>query len=539
MNTNQQNQSNRLATYPKRPETLLPSQKLRLKGNRRNRVLWLSTALTFSGIIVVDQLASTESFEFSIVFFSVLGIVISAGGFFLGRQLSSEAERMLTSQELESRQIQESERRIRAIYNLSTTLSSTLNYTKVLEEVQNIGILALRNPALEQDLISAVFLFRSENDMLQVATSRRLTQRDTTKSIPGKEGLLGKALQGGEPIFGGSTEHDPELAFLVAFQSIKSSVAIPLSAGYQNFGVVIFGCREPDAFTDEASDLLIAIGTQSSIALQNAVLYENILGEKERIVAVEEGARKKLSRDLHDGPTQTITVMTSRIKAIRSMVRAGQTQQADEKLQQIVTLAEKTVKEIRHMLFTMRPLIIEEEGLGAALHEIARRMKDTYDLNVVVTAQPEVDNYLEEIAQVSLFYVVEEAVNNARKHAQATHIQVRLLLRDNYIITEIEDDGVGFDVQATVGDDYHRRGSLGMVSMRERVELANGELLITSRKGKGTKIIIRISISKHLLGRSRQRELSQDTKPILPANKTRFGNQIPSAEDVSGRPRYR
>jgi signal transduction histidine kinase len=539
MNTNQHNQPNRLATYPKRPEMLLLSQQVRLKGNRRNRVLWLGAALMFSGIIVVDQLSVSESLKSSIILVAALGIIISAGGFFLGRQLSSEAENMLRGQALEARQLQESERRIRAIYNLSTTLSSTLNYTKVLEEVQNIGVLALQKPGLESELISAVFLFRSENDMLQVATSRRLTQRDTTKSVPGKEGLLGRALQGGEPVFGGSTEHDPELAFLVAFQSVKSSVAIPLSAGFQNFGVVIFGCREPDAFTDEASDLLIAIGIQSSIALQNAVLYENILGEKDRIVAVEEGARKKLSRDLHDGPTQTITVMTSRIKAIRSMVRSGQTKQADEKLQQIVTLAEKTVKEIRHMLFTMRPLIIEEEGLAAALHEIARRMKDTYDLNVTVTAQPEVDNYLEEIAQVSLFYVVEEAVNNARKHAKATHIQVRLFRREDFIITEIEDDGVGFDVQTTTGEDYHKRGSLGMVSMRERAELANGELLITSRKGRGTKIIIRISIAKQLLGRRQQQELSQDTKPLLAAQETRFGNQIPTVEDVSGRPRYR
>lgn len=539
MNTNQYKQPNRLATYPKRPEMLLISQQVRLTGNRRNRVLWLGAALMFSGIIVVDQLSVSDSFKSSTIVLAALGIIFSAGGFFLGRRLSSEAQDMLKNQAQEARRLQESERRIRAIYNLSTTLSATLNYTKVLEEVQNIGVLALEKSELESELVSAVFLFRSENDLLQVATSRRLTQHDTTKRIPGKEGLLGRALQGGEPIFGGSTEYDPELGNFVAFQNVKSSVAIPLSAGFQNFGVVVFGCREPEAFTDKAADLLIAIGIQSSIALQNAVLYENILGEKDRIVAVEEGARKKLSRDLHDGPTQTITVMTSRIKAIRTMVRSGQAQQADEKLKQIVTLAEKTVKEIRHMLFTMRPLIIEEEGLAAALHEIARRMKDTYDLNVTVTAQPEIDKYLEEIAQVSLFYVVEEAVNNARKHAQSTHIQVRLFRRDDYIITEIEDDGVGFDVQTTTGDDYHKRGSLGMVSMRERAELANGELLITSRKGKGTKILIRISIAKQLLTRRPQRELSQDTKPLLAAQETRFGNQIPTVEDVSGRPRYR
>jgi hypothetical protein len=75
--------------------------------------------------------------------------------------------------------------------------------------------------------------------------------------------------------------------------------------------------------------------------------------------------------------------------------------------------------------------------------------------------------------------------------------------------------------------------------MRERVELANGELLITSRKGKGTKIIIRISIAKQLLGRRLQSEISENTKPLLAAEETRFGNQIPTYEDVTGKPRYR
>jgi hypothetical protein len=88
-----------------------------------------------------------------------------------------------------------------------------------------------------------------------------------------------------------------------------------------------------------------------------------------------------------------------------------------------------------------------------------------------------------------LFYIIEEAVNNARKHAQSEHIWVRLGHRESFVVVEIEDDGVGFDVGA-VDASYDRRGSLGMVNMRERAELIEGTLRIQSAKGSGTKISI-------------------------------------------------
>ncbi len=103
---------------------------------------------------------------------------------------------------------------------------------------------------------------------------------------------------------------------------------------------------------------------------------------------------------------------------------------------------------------------------------------------------------LEMTKQAVVFYIAEEAVTNARKHAQAPNIWVRLkLLKDELCLLEIEDDGIGFDVNA-VDSTYHERGSLGMVNLRERSELVNGVLHIKSTPGKGTQIQVVIPLSE-------------------------------------------
>jgi signal transduction histidine kinase len=131
--------------------------------------------------------------------------------------------------------------------------------------------------------------------------------------------------------------------------------------------------------------------------------------------------------------------------------------------------------------------------LVAALEQLAEKMKETHNTNVVVQTQPNVEGYTDTNTQGVLFYIIEEAANNARKHAQSQHIYVRLYRRETFVVVEIEDDGVGFDV-AAVDAGYDKRGSLGMVNMRERAELIEGTLRIQSAPGRGTKITILIPI---------------------------------------------
>lgn len=424
---------------------------------------------------------------------------------------------------IEADRLRAARERARAIYEMANTLGATLNYGKVLDAAMDVGLLGLREISSENRLISAVLLFRGKE--LHVATARGFTRQDEKVVLPGRRGVLGLSLKQSEPVFAADSHHDPELQYFSALAEARSLLAIPLRAGFDNYGVLLFGSLEPNAFSDEHVELLNAIGTQATIALQNAVLYQTLRLEKERIVDVEEDARKKLARDLHDGPTQSVAAIAMRVNYIRTLLER-KPEGVPEELYKVEELARRTTKEIRHMLFTLRPLVLETQGLSPAFKQLAEKMKETHNLDVIVEAQPGVDALIETHAQGVLFYIVEEAVNNARKHAQAEHIYVRVYRQGTYAVVQVKDDGVGFDLSA-VDSNYDKRGSLGMVNMRERAELAEGTLRIESAKGEGTSIAVLVPIKPDKLKQEEVLQAVETAKqrPSTPRNgKRSFGN---------------
>lgn len=153
------------------------------------------------------------------------------------------------------------------------------------------------------------------------------------------------------------------------------------------------------------------------------------------------------------------------------------------------------------MLFTLRPLILESQGLNAALQAMAEKMRETYSQNVIINVDEKILEEMEMGKQGVIFYIIEEATNNARKHANAPHIWVRLRPYEKEVaLLEIEDDGLGFNVEE-VNQSYDKRGSLGMVNLRERTELVNGLLNIDSSPGNGTRVQVYIPLSEEAADR--------------------------------------
>ena len=412
----------------------------------------------------------------------------------VGRQIKRIVARTRQlEEEAELRKLHAAQEHSRVIFELASMLSATLNYNKILRAVLEVGEAGMRELGRPNSAhVSMVMLF-SHND-LRIVASRHLPPRDQNAVFNGRDGALAQALATAEAVITDSPATDPELGQLIMMHSCQQAIIVPLRAGFENFGVVVFGNPEPGTYTQDHQELLAAICNQAIVALQNAQLYQSLMEEKERIVEVQEDARKKLARDLHDGPTQSIAAIAMRLNYLRMLLdREQDLEQTSEELTRIEELARRTTKEIRHMLFTLRPLILETQGLKAALEQYVGKLAETQATSIYLEATPEVDHALDQNAQGVIFYIIDEAILNARKHAQANSIWVRLYIQDDAFCAEVYDDGCGFDVDA-VQVRYDERGSLGMINMHERAELVGGTLQIASALGEGTRVMLAVPL---------------------------------------------
>jgi signal transduction histidine kinase len=431
--------------------------------------------------------------------------------FFLGGLFGFISQQMINQlRQIRQKQIAERERqqrieteRLRAIYKLTSTLTATLSYKRVLDMALEISTSALfvdgsesaEGTPRDDRLVSGVLLFDGEE--LVVGSARRFPQADLRVTFPAKDGILRAVVEDGEEAVTAGVAEDPELSRLLALHKCQSVYCFSLRTGFNVYGVLIFGHPDLDYFTRDRRDVLSIIGRQATIAIQNARLYQDLADEKERMAEAQEEARKKLARDLHDGPTQSVAAIAMRVNLARRMLERDQGSAADE-LVKIEDLARRTTKEIRHMLFTLRPLVLESQGLIAALEQMAEKMKETFGQEVVIQVDEKLADDIEMGKKGIIFYLAEEAVNNARKHAESPRIYVRLqpVKKEPEIAwLQIADEGHGFDVDA-ITKSYDKRGSLGMVNLRERTELVNGLLHIDSAPGKGTRVNVYIPLSE-------------------------------------------
>lgn len=420
---------------------------------------------------------------------------------------------LITAARLQAKTSQENDRieneQKRFLYNLVASLSATLNYQRVLETALDLSAAAMtRSSPAADPIVNAVLLFtQKENNEtgLKVGSARRFTPADQRIELAGKSGLLGRAIDSGEASLTNDLGKDTELNRVIALRACQSAYCVPLRNGLDTYGVMLFAHPDEAYFTEERRDILDTVGHQAMIAIQNARLYRDLEQEKERITEVQEEARKKLARDLHDGPTQSVAALAMRVNFTRRLMERD-AKAASEELIKVEDLARRTTQELRHMLFTLRPLVLESQGLTAALESMAEKMREIFDQNVLISVDEQVVAQLEINKQSVVFLIVEEAVNNARKHAKAESIWVRLKsLESDLALLEVQDDGQGFD-PTILSTNYEGRGSLGMVNMRERTELVNGVFQINSSPGGGTRIQVVFPLTEDASDRLHRRQ---------------------------------
>jgi signal transduction histidine kinase len=381
------------------------------------------------------------------------------------------------------------------ISDMAQTLSSTLDYRKVLRATIDMAFSAMTEVGAKKDItnesttIGMVLLFEGDG-RLKVAIGRNIARTDQGRRVNAEDGLIGETVRTAETLITHKAQNDKNLTALASTPSCRSAICAPLRAGFNTYGAILFCSTKPNFFNEDHKALLNTFCSQAIIALQNAQLFEDVHREQQKILEKESEARRKLARDLHDGPTQSIAAIVMRLNFIKMVLQKEELDKAYEEIVKVEEIAQQTTQEIRTMLFAMRPVILETQGLAPALMQYAERLNANESFQVSI-ANHGYDGQLSQEAEGVIFAIVEEAIGNAKKHAQATEIKVSLVAREDSLFVEIKDNGVGFDVERTQST-YDQRTSLGLINIRERAELVGGDCAIESARGKGTAIKVEI-----------------------------------------------
>jgi PAS domain S-box-containing protein len=204
-----------------------------------------------------------------------------------------------------------------------------------------------------------------------------------------------------------------------------------------------------------------------------------------RINAAIESERNRIARDLHDGPVQGLSAASLSLEAVLLMLRAGELDEGVEILTKVRKELAEEADNLRRLMSGLRPPLLEERGLVPALRETLDKFGRDNGIQTEFFAQnvTDVPQDLETLA----YRVVQEALSNASKHARASRIKVVVEALAGQLRIEVVDDGVGFD--SAKAREYLQMGRVGLASMRERVELANGTFMVHSNLGRGTTVL--------------------------------------------------
>ena len=261
----------------------------------------------------------------------------------------------------------------------------------------------------------------------------------------------------------------------------RTFAGVPMRAGGRALGVLsVLREMEQPEFSEEEIALLASIADRVGGLVESARLRQ--LAEQAAVM----DERRRLARDLHDSVTQSLYSVTLLAETGRRSARAGDLEEVVDYLGRLGRVAQQALKEMRLLIYELRPLALERDGLAGAVQQRLDAVEGRAGMETRLLVEK--DGQLAAPVEEALYRIAVEALNNTLKHAEARLVEVRICVGDDHAELEVVDDGCGFDPQM-VGD----TGGMGLVTMRERAERVGGTLTILSAPGEGTRVTVVVS----------------------------------------------
>ena len=373
---------------------------------------------------------------------------------------------------------------------------------------QSLDLDTILNSALDKVLelmkghTGGILLLDPETQTLSYRVYRGLSE-EFVKGISGLklgEGIAGLAAQQKEPIYVDNISQDPRLTrYVVVVEGLKAFASVPLLSKNRVLGVMNIASHGLRRFAPEDIQLLSSISNQIAVAIENARLYEELQRKEEMrgellhlVISTQEEERRRIARGLHDEISQALTSLAVNLEAVADALPLD-TDEVKARLKGIQSIAIRTLDEIHKVIWELRPTLLDDLGLIAAVKWLAETHLEAAGVKVhLETAGAE--RRLPNNVETAIFRIIQEAVTNIIRHANAESACISLEFEEASVRVHIEDDGGGFDINEAMSATRGGRG-LGLLSMKERAELLSGILKIKSQPGQGTQIDLEIPVN--------------------------------------------
>ncbi len=284
-------------------------------------------------------------------------------------------------------------------------------------------------------------------------------------------------------------------------ETIHCHVTVPLISKSQVLGLLHIVSSEPRRFTPENIQLLGAIGYQMGVAIENTNLWDELKHKEEirgyvlkEIISVQEAERKRIARELHDQTGQSLTSLMVGLKTLEAASR----QEIQQRIADMRQLTAQTLEEVHNLALELRPSSLDDLGLITVLEQYTAEYAGKFGLNTEFQAIGFDQRWLSPETEIALYRIVQEALTNVVKHAEAKKVSVLLEVRDSSVVAIVEDDGKGFDIQQDSGlTSVNVRSQLGLYGMHERAGLIGGRITIESKPGMGTTVFVEVPLQRN------------------------------------------
>ncbi len=321
-----------------------------------------------------------------------------------------------------------------------------------------------------------------------------LTPEGRSTFDPAEHPIVQSILANGTAVLIPDVRERPDWSLPTEGEPEASWMGVPLFSRGDVAGLFALSKREAGFFQPEHVKLAEAMSTQASVAVENAILFEQMQAStrrmqllSRRLVEVQETERRRIARELHDEAGQALASLRYGLRLLEREIDEGGAVNA--RVAELMQRTDSVIESLHRLAADLRPASLDHLGLESALRQFARTAASEFGFTIHYKSRGFSSERLPSALETALYRVVQESITNVARHAKATRIDVLAEHRGDSVMVMIEDDGVGFEPER-VEPGRH----FGLVGLRERAEALGGTLTIESAPGKGTTIVVEVPV---------------------------------------------